>query len=244
MIFDILTLFPGVCEAYCQASILGRALKAGLIQVRAIDIRAHASDRHHTVDDAPYGGGSGMVMMAGPLVAALEDLPEEPAGPVIMLSPQGRPLDQDLVRQLAGEARLILICGRYEGVDERVRLLKVDQEISLGDFVLSGGELPALCLVDAVSRLIPGVLGGADSAGQDSFMDGLLEHPHYTRPAQFRGLEVPPVLLGGDHGAVARWRRKESLRRTLRRRPELLERARLDAADLELLAEVRREEEQ
>ena len=242
MVFDILTLLPEVCQAYCQASILGRAAKAGLIGVRCTQVRGFATDRHHTVDDVPYGGGNGMVMMAGPLMAALESLPAEPPARVILLTPQGRPFDQAKARELAGLERLVLICGRYEGVDERVRLLAVDEELSLGDFVISGGELAALCVVDAVSRLIPGVLGGADSAEADSFMDGLLEHPHYTRPPEFRGLLVPEVLKSGNHAAIARWRRKESLRRTWRQRPELLERAPLGRDDSRLLDEVRQEE--
>jgi len=238
VIFDILTLFPQACAAYLKASILGRAQKAGLITVRLIDVREYSQDRHRTVDDAPYGGGDGMVMKVEPIVAALESLPGKPDPRIILLSPTGTPFTQDAARELTGLERLVLICGRYEGVDERVRKLAVDQEISLGDFVLSGGELPALALVDAVSRLIPGVLGGSDSAAADSFSDGLLEHPHYTRPPEFRGLGVPEVLTGGNHAAIARWRRKESLRRTLERRPELLERAPLDQADRELLAEI------
>ncbi|MFH1058591.1 MAG: tRNA (guanosine(37)-N1)-methyltransferase TrmD [Pseudomonadota bacterium] len=245
MIFDLVTLFPEVCEAYCQASIMGRAQAAGLIRVRTTNPRDFAHDRHRTVDDVPYGGGDGMVMMPGPLTEALEGLRGPEAGPparVILLCPQGRPLDQVHVRDLAGLERLVLVCGRYEGVDERVRPL-VDEELSLGDFVLSGGELAALCVADAVSRLIPGVLGGADSAAADSFMDGLLEHPHYTRPAEFRGQAVPEVLLSGNHAAIARWRRKESLRRTLRRRPELIGRAQLSEEDHRLLTELATEGE-
>lgn len=238
MIFDILTLIPEACEPYIQASILGRAAKAGLINVRLTNVRDYAHDKHRTVDDAPYGGGNGMVMMPGPLVEAIEGLPPEPKGPVILLSPQGRVFNQKIARELAQEQRLTLVCGRYEGVDERVRLLKIDQELSLGDYVLSGGEIAALAVVDAVSRLIPGVLGGEQSAEADSFMDGLLEHAHYTRPPEFRGLGVPGVLLSGNHGAIARWRRKESLRRTLRRRPELMKSAGLDQDDEYLLAEI------
>lgn len=243
MIFDIVTLLPEVCQAYCQASILGRAVKAGLIEVRLTNPRDFAPDRHRTVDDLPYGGGDGMVMMPGPLVAALEGLKPGPPARVILLSPRGQPLDQAKARQLAGLERLVLVCGRYEGVDERVRQLAVDEELSLGDFVLCGGELAALAVLEAVSRLLPGVLGGADSAGADSFSDGLLEHPHYTRPPEFRGLTVPEVLLSGHHGAIARWRRKESIRRTLLARPELLAAADLTSAlDQRLLAEVRQEE--
>lgn len=243
MIFDILTLFPEVCQVYLEASILGRAARAGLIEARLINVRDFAPDRHRTVDDLPYGGGDGMVMMAPPLVAALESLPVEPGTRVILLSPQGRALDQELARELAVLPRLTLICGRYEGVDERVIAGWVDQEVSLGDFVLSGGELAALCLVDAVSRLIPGVLHGADSAAADSFMDGLLEHPHYTRPPEFRGMGVPEVLMSGHHAAIARWRRKESLRRTRDRRPDLLAKLTPDRQDQTLLAELDKEEE-
>ena len=241
MIFDILTLFPQACAAYLKASILGRAQKAGLITVRLTDVREFSFDRHRTVDDAPYGGGDGMVMKVEPVVAALESLPGKPEPRIILLSPAGVPFTQAVAQELAGLERLVLICGRYEGVDERVRKLAVDQEISLGDFVLSGGELPALAVVDAVSRLIPGVLGGADSAAADSFSDGLLEHPHYTRPPEFRGLGVPEVLVGGNHAAIARWRRKESLRRTLLRRPELLDAAPLGPEDQKLLAEIEEE---
>lgn len=242
MIFDLVTLFPEVCQAYGETSILGRAQLAGLIQVRTTNPRDFARDRHRTVDDMPYGGGDGMVMLPGPLCEAVESLAEGPPARVILLSPQGRPFDQAKARELAGLERLILVCGRYEGVDERFRLLLVDEELSLGDFVISGGELAALCVVDAVSRLLPGVLGGAESAAADSFADGLLEHPHYTRPAEFRGLAAPEVLLSGNHAAIARWRRKESLRRTARRRPELLERLELSREDARLLEEVRREE--
>lgn len=241
MIFDILTLFPQACAAYLKASILGRAQKAGLITVRLTDVREFSFDRHRTVDDAPYGGGDGMVMKVEPLVAALESLPGKPEPRIILLSPAGVPFTQAVAQELAGLERLVLICGRYEGVDERVRKLAVDQEISLGDFVLSGGEVPALAVVDAVSRLIPGVLGGADSAAADSFSDGLLEHPHYTRPPEFRGLGVPEVLTSGNHAAIARWRRKESLKRTLLRRPELLDQAPLEPEDRKLLAEIEEE---
>jgi tRNA (guanine37-N1)-methyltransferase len=244
LIFDILTLFPEVCQVYADASILGRAGKAGLIQVRLTNIRDFAEGRHRTVDDLPYGGGDGMVMMAPPLVAALESLPAEPAARVILLSPQGRTLDQALAGELAGLERLVLVCGRYEGVDERVIQGWVDQEVSLGDFVLAGGELAALAVVEAVARLLPGVLHGAGSAAADSFMDGLLEHPHYTRPPEFRGMGVPEVLVSGHHAAIARWRRKESLRRTRERRPDLLQRLALDRGDRLLMAELEKEEEE
>ncbi|MCB2186071.1 MAG: tRNA (guanosine(37)-N1)-methyltransferase TrmD [Deltaproteobacteria bacterium] len=236
MIFDILTLFPEACRAYLEASILGRAQKAGLVTVRLTNIRDFARDKHHTVDDTPYGGGSGMVMRPDPLCEAVEGLPPLPPGRVILLSPQGRPFSHARAAELAQRPRLILVCGRYEGVDERFITLKVDEEISLGDFVLSGGELAALAVVDAVSRLLPGVLGAADAADNDSFAAGLLEHPHYTRPAVYRGLAVPEVLQSGNHAAIARFRREESLRRTWRRRPELLERLALDKNDRAFLA--------
>ncbi|CAO0820916.1 tRNA m(1)G37 methyltransferase [Desulfarculales bacterium] len=242
MLFDIITLLPEVCQCYCQASILGRAVRAGLIGLRLINPREFATDRHRTVDDVPYGGGDGMVMMPGPLVAALESLKEGPPARVILLSPRGRRFDQAKARELAGCERLVLVCGRYEGVDERVRLLAIDEELSLGNFVLCGGELAALSVLEAVSRLFPGVLGGADSAGADSFSDGLLEHPHYTRPAEFRGLKVPEVLVSGHHGAIARWRRKESIRGTLLGQPDLLEGALVSDEDKRLLSEVRQEE--
>jgi tRNA (guanine37-N1)-methyltransferase len=238
MIFDILTLFPDICRDYCRISILGRAQQAGLITVRAWDIREHAHDRHRTVDDAPYGGGDGMVMMAPPVVEAIESLPSEPPGPVVALTPRGRVFDQNMASEFSKLERLILLCGRYEGFDERVHRLKVDQEVSLGDFVLSGGELPALCLVEAVSRLIPGVLGGADSAARDSFSDGLLEHPHYTRPPLFRDLAVPDVLTSGNHAAIDAWRREQSLRATAKRRPELLDDAELTADERSQLEEI------
>ena len=227
MIFDLLTLMPDECAAYLNASILGRAQAAGLIEVRLCNIRDFAHDKHHVVDDMPYGGGNGMVMMAGPIVAALESLevPEKgPEAPVIMLSPRGRVFNQEMALYLARLPRIILLCGRYEGIDERVAELKVDMEISLGDFVLTGGELAGLSVIDAVSRLIPGVLGGEESAAKDSFSNGLLEHPHYTRPAEFRGLKVPEVLLSGHHTNIEKWRFEQSLNITRLRRPDLLER--------------------
>ncbi|KIX15141.1 tRNA (guanosine(37)-N1)-methyltransferase TrmD [Dethiosulfatarculus sandiegensis] len=241
MIFDILTLLPEVCDLYCRTSIMGRARDKGLIEVRVTNIRDFATDKHRTVDDSPYGGGDGMVMMPGPLMAALESLPAEPKGRRIMLSPQGRPFDQDLAGELTREPRLTLICGRYEGLDQRALDLSGAEEISLGDFVLTGGELGALCLVDAVARLLPGVLGGKDSAQADSFMDGLLEHPHYTRPAVFQGLSVPEILLSGNHAAIERWRRNESLRHTLEKRPDLLPKVQLSQEDKEALARIKAE---
>lgn len=244
MIFDILTIFPEVCRTYCQTSILGRASAAGLIDVRLTDIRDFAHDKHRTVDDAPYGGGNGMVMKAPPVVEAIESLPDDPPGPVVLLSPRGRLFTQEKARSYSKLERLVLVCGRYEGIDARVARLAVDEELSLGDFVLSGGELPALAVVEAVSRLLPGVLGGEESAARDSFSEGLLEHPHYTRPPEYRGLEVPEVLLSGNHAAIDRWRRKQALRATHMRRPDMLEQAELIGDDVKLLDELKQEDSQ
>ncbi|HHL39872.1 MAG TPA: tRNA (guanosine(37)-N1)-methyltransferase TrmD [Deltaproteobacteria bacterium] len=229
MRFDILTLFPAYFDSPLKQSVLGRAAQRGLIEVRTHDIRDFARDRHRTTDDSPYGGGAGMVMKVEPVVAAIESLvgPREPgvrgasAGErVVMLTPQGEPFDQAMASRLAALERVVLLCGRYEGFDERIRAF-VDMELSVGDYVLSGGEPAALVVVDAVARLVEGVLGNSASALTDSFSSGLLEHPHYTRPDEFRGLTVPAVLLSGDHGAIERWRRAESRRRTLQRRPDL-----------------------
>lgn len=232
MQFDIFTLFPGLITPYLEESILQRAREHRLLQVNVYDIRAWASDKHHVTDEPPYGGGGGMVMKAQPIFAAVEGvLGAPPACPVILLTPQGRPFTQRVAEELVRYPRLALICGRYEGVDERVRARLVGDEISLGDFVLTGGELPALALVDAVSRLIPGVLGDPDGAADDSHSTGLLEYPHFTRPPEFRGWTVPPILLSGNHAAIARWRREQALLRTLRRRPDLLERANLSEKD-------------
>lgn len=231
--FDVLTIFPRMVEAPLEESILARARAAGLIEIAVHDLREWATDRHHTVDDYPFGGGAGMVMKPEPVFAAIEaiqPLATERAM-VVLLSPQGRRLDRALVRELAGHRRLLLICGRYEGVDERVREHVVDLEVSIGDVVVSGGELPALLLIDAVSRLVPGVLGSEASLDEESFEDGLLEYPQYTRPAEFREWGVPPVLLSGHHAEVARWRRRERLRRTFERRPDLLATASLTAED-------------
>ncbi len=240
MRFDVLTLFPGMFAGPLDESILKRARDAGLVDVQLHDLRAWATDRHRTVDDYPFGGGAGMVMKPEPLFAAVEairPLAPEPAT-VVLLTPQGRPLDRALVAELAALPRLLLICGRYEGVDERVRRHLADVEVSVADVVLSGGELPALLLIDAVARRLPGVLGGAESLAEESFEGGLLEYPQYTRPAEFRGWRAPDVLLSGHHAEVARWRQRQRLLRTRARRPDLLaaadltpaERAWLDAA--------------
>lgn len=246
MRFDAFTLFPQVMESYLEASVLGRARQAGLLDVRLHDIRDYARDRHRTTDDLPYGGGGGMVMKPEPIFAAVEEVlgDELDATPVILLSPQGRVFDQNVADELAGHARVALISGRYEGVDERVREHLADEEISVGDYVLTGGELPALLVIDAVARLLPGVLGDDQAASNDSHRRGLLEYPHYTRPAEYRGWSVPEVLRSGDHARVDAWRRRQALRRTLRRRPELLQGAELSAQEREWLqAESDLEEE-
>jgi tRNA (guanine37-N1)-methyltransferase len=223
MRFDILTIFPGMLEGPLSESILRRARERGLLDVRVHDLRRWAAPPQYRVDDMPYGGGAGMVFKPEPIFAAVEELASEPPRPwVVLLSPQGRRLDQALARELLGRERLLLICGRYEGVDERVREHLVDEEISIGDFVISGGELAAAVIVDAVGRLVPGVLGDASSAQSDSFSDGLLDHPQYTRPAVFRGWTVPETLLSGHHAVIEAWRQREALRATRRKRPDLL----------------------
>ena len=217
----MLTIFPEIFESPLRASLLGKAIAAGLVEVRIHDIRAYATDRHRKVDDEPYGGGPGMVMKPGPIFAAVEALGPGPKR-IVLLSPAGRRLDQALVRDLAREPWLVLICGRYEGVDERVVEGLGAEEVSIGDYVLSGGELPALVVIEAVARLVPGVVGKEESLLRESFEEGLLDHPHYTRPAEFRGMRVPEVLLSGDHAAIERWRREAALEKTRRNRPDLL----------------------
>ncbi|HOO58998.1 MAG TPA: tRNA (guanosine(37)-N1)-methyltransferase TrmD, partial [Candidatus Mcinerneyibacteriales bacterium] len=220
MIVDILTLFPEMFTSPFEESILKRAREKGYLSLDVHNIRDYAQDRHQVTDDYPYGGGAGMVMKAEPLVSAIESLNK--GHHRILLTPRGKPLTQETVRRLSGLEKLMLVCGRYEGVDERVTELAIDEEISLGDFVLSGGELAAMALVDAVVRLIPGVLGNEDSAAEESFSEGLLEYPQYTRPAEFRGRAVPEVLLSGDHARIAAWRKEEALKKTLRVRPDLV----------------------
>lgn len=238
MRFDIFTVLPELFPPYLDSSILKRARQAGLIDVRVHNIRDWTHDKHRTTDDTPYGGGGGMVMKPEPVFDAVENvLGQPPACPVILLTPQGRTFNQAIAADLAAAGHIALLCGRYEGVDERIRQHLVTDELSIGDFVLTGGELPALMIVDAVSRLIPGVLGAPDGAQNDSHASGLLEHPHYTRPPEFRGWQVPEVLLSGDHGKIARWRRQQSLLRTLQRRPDLLVTAPLSAEDLTFLKE-------
>jgi len=239
MQIDILTLFPAMFDGPLTESILKRAQEKRLLSIQLHDIRNYTSDKHRTVDDTPYGGGGGMVMMPGPLIEAVEDVRgPDTSVPVILLTPQGRVFTQRIAQELAQHPRLVLICGRYEGVDERVRQTVVTDEISIGDYVLTGGELAAMVIVDAVARLIPGVLGARWGAEEDSHAMGLLEYPHYTRPPEYRGLKVPDVLLAGDHEAVDRWRRREAIRRTWRRRPDLLLAADLSAEERWFLAEL------
>jgi tRNA (guanine37-N1)-methyltransferase len=222
--FDILTVFPEMFASPCGCSLLKKALDKGVIAIELHDIRSHALDKHRMTDDAPYGGGGGMVMKVEPIDRALRSIPMAADDiPVILLTPQGERFCQKTAEELAGYPQIVMVCGHYEGVDERVRLKLVNREISIGDYVMTGGELSAMVVVDAVSRLIPGVLGNCDSAGEDSFSMGLLEYPHYTRPAEYRGWKVPDVLLSGNHREIEIWRRRESLLRTKKRRPDLLE---------------------
>ncbi len=242
MLFDVFTLFPNLILPYLEESILQRARASGLVTVNVHDIRAWTPDRHHVTDEPPYGGGGGMVMKVQPIFAAVEDvLGSPPACPVILMTPQGRPFTQRVAEELVQLPRLALLCGRYEGIDERVRRHLVTDEISMGDFVLTGGELPALAVIDAISRLIPGVLGDPTGAADNSHATGLLEYPHYTRPPEFRGWGVPPVLLSGNHAQIERWRREQSLLRTLRKRPDMLEKAELTDKDRKFLEKVARE---
>lgn len=236
MRFDVFTIFPEVFEPYINLSILKKAAENQLIDIRLFNIRDWAVDKHHTTDDTPFGGGGGMVMKPEPIFAAVEDIEgSPPACSVILLSPQGEQLTYQLAKSLAAEERMALICGRYEGVDERVRQHLVTREISIGDYVLSGGEIPAMVIVEAVTRLLPGALGDPLATVQDSHARSLLEHPHYTRPATFRGWAVPEVLLSGNHAEVRRWRRQQSLLRTYLCRPDLLEKAELSEEDREFL---------
>lgn len=241
MRFDVFSLLPEVMQAYLQASILGRAQVAGLFEVHLHQLRDYTRDRHKTTDDEPFGGGGGMVMKPEPIFTAVESVLGEVLGqvPVLLLTPQGRLFNQRLAEKLAQEPRLALICGRYEGVDERVREQLATDEISIGDYVLTGGEIPALIVIDAVVRLLPGVLGDAEATHKDSHANGLLEYPHYTRPAEFRGWIVPEVLRGGDHARIDRWRREQSLLRTHLRRPDLLQLAPLTEEDRAILEKIR-----
>ena len=241
--FHVVTIFPGMFTSPLAESIIARALEKGLIEIGLHDVRDYTHDRHRTVDDYPFGGGAGMVMKPEPLFEAVEALrtssDEGDAVPVVLLTPQGRTLTQAAVEGLAEQREIVLICGRYEGVDERVRRHLVTDEISIGDYVLSGGELAAMVLIDAVARLVPGVVGSAESTQGDSFTTGLLQHPQYTRPAEFRGWAVPDVLLSGNHAEIAGWRRRESLRRTLQRRPDLLDSTDLSPEDRRSIEDLR-----
>lgn len=238
---DVFTIFPDLVEGYCSASLLGRGRDRGVVDLRVHDLRTAADDARRSVDDSPFGGGPGMVLMCEPLFAAVEaaDADDGLPRPLLLLSPGGRRFDQAMARELAASPGFSLLCGRYEGVDQRVSDHLVDGEVSVGDVVLGGGEAAALVVIEAVSRLVPGVLGNVDSSLEESFAGGLLEYPQYTRPAEFRGFGVPEVLLSGDHGAVERWRRVQALRRTLTRRPDMIEaRGGLSAEEVALLAEA------
>jgi tRNA (guanine37-N1)-methyltransferase len=245
MKFDIVTIFPRMVEAGLAEGVIGRGVERGLLDIKVHDLREYTTDRHRSVDDVPYGGGPGMVMKPEPLARAVEDIRARRGGPdtVVLLSPQGRRFTQAEAARMSGLRHVAFLCGRYEGMDERVRTLVATEELSIGDYVLSGGELPALVIVDAISRLVPGVVGDARSVEEDSFSRGLLDHPHYTRPAEFAGEKVPDVLISGHHEQVRRWRRKTAIRRTLERRPELLDVAALDDEERALLDEIRKEQE-
>lgn len=246
MQFEVFTLLPEVFSPYLESSILQRARQRELIEVRVHNIRDYTHDKHHTTDDTPYGGGGGMVMKPEPVFEAVEsilgrtsDPAQGPPIPVILLTPQGRVFTQRVAEELAGYERIALLCGRYEGVDERIREHLVTHEISMGDYVLTGGELPALMIIDAVSRLIPGVLGDPTGAEDDSHSMGLLEYPHYTRPPEFRGWQVPEVLLSGDHGRIEKWRREQALLRTLMKRPDMIEKAELSQEDQKIVERLK-----
>ncbi|NND45150.1 MAG: tRNA (guanosine(37)-N1)-methyltransferase TrmD [Xanthomonadales bacterium] len=245
MRFDVITLFPEAIAAMTDTGVTGRAIRDGLVALHTWNPRDYATDRHRSVDDRPYGGGPGMVMTVEPLRSAIRAAREAhgASARVSLMSPQGRRLDQAAVRSLAERPGMILLCGRYEGIDERLIDLEVDEEWSLGDYVISGGELAAAVMIDAVGRLVPGVLGDEDSAAQDSFSEHLLDHPHYTRPESVGNRVVPEVLVSGDHEAIRRWRRKQALGRTWQRRPELLQAGALNEEDRRLLDEYRREQQ-
>ena len=242
MRFDVFTLFPAILQPYLEASILQRAIQNNLLEVYLHDIRAWTTDKHHITDDAPFGGGGGMVMKPEPIFTAVESVLGSPLPcPLILLTPQGRTYTHEIAQELAQHPRLALLSGRYEGFDERVRQHLVTDEISIGDYVLTGGELPALILIDSITRLIPGALGDPDGAQDDSFASGLLEYPHYTRPANFRDWDVPEILLSGNHAQIARWRREQALLRTFQRRPDLLEKLDLSETDRCFLKKIRDE---
>lgn len=243
MRFDVITLFPELVTSVAQSGVTGRAVTRGIMTLNCINPRDYATDVHKTVDDRPYGGGPGMVMRSDCLLQAITDAKQLNSGKVLYLSPQGQVLTQTLAKELAQSSGLILLCGRYEGIDERVIELTVDMECSIGDYVLSGGELGAMVVIDAITRLLPNALGHTESAEQDSFSDGLLDCPHYTRPEVVQGLSIPEVLKSGNHAAIARWRRKQSLGRTWQRRPDLLKQKTLSQADEDLLEEYQQEQQ-
>ena len=247
MLFDLVTLFPDLFDSFLRSSLIGKALSGNVLEIRLVNIRDFTSDRHRTADDRPYGGGPGMVLMPSPLARAIESAhgnePDRAESRTVLLSPAGRPFDQSKAIEYAALDRLILVCGRYEGVDERICQTLVDEEISLGDFVLSGGEVPAMAVIEAVARLLPGFMGAAASVNEETFSDGLLEYPQYTRPDSFRGLDVPEVLLSGNHEAINTWRRRMRLRRTYERRPDLLAEAKLTDTDRKFLAMLDSEQE-
>ena len=239
---NILTIFPEMFDSFFSSSILGRAREQGLLDIRTTDIRPYSTSKHHNTDDYPFGGGAGMVMMAQPIIDAMAAVSEEyPQARRIYLGPRGKKLTADLARELSHEKELVLLCGHYEGVDQRALDVCVDEEISIGDYILTGGEPAAMVLTDCVARFVPGVLGSADSPEEESFSDGLLEYPQYTRPREINGMAVPDILLNGDHAKISAWRRRESLKATLKHRPDLLETAMLDQKDLVLLEEIRKE---
>jgi len=246
MKFDVVTIFPRMIESGLAEGVVGRGIAQGLVDVRVHDLRAFTTDRHRTVDDVPYGGGPGMVMKVEPFVRALDAIREArgSAAAVVLLSPQGKRFDQVEAGRLHDLGHVVLLCGRYEGIDERVRQLVATEELSIGDFVVSGGETPALLVIDAVSRLVPGVVGDRESVEQDSFAQGILDHPHYTRPAAFEGRRVPDVLLSGHHAEVRRWRMKQALLRTLDRRPDLIDEDTLSREQRNLLGDAIDEKEE
>jgi tRNA (guanine37-N1)-methyltransferase len=235
--FDIISLFPQMLTSPLGESILKRAQQNGLIDIRVHQLRDYTDDKHHVTDDTPYGGGAGMVMKVEPIVKAIEDLKRPGETRVILMSPQGEMFSQEVAQRLSAFDHLVLICGRYEGVDERVQFF-IDEELSIGDYILTGGELAALVIIDAVSRLVPGVVGEPASVVEDTFSGSLLKYPQYTKPRSFCGLEVPPVLLGGDHQKIYAWRRAEALKKTRQKRPDLLQRAALTEADKKILMEA------
>lgn len=223
MRFDVVSLFPEIINGYCSSSIIGRASKQGIVDINTVNPRDFSKNKHKKVDDVPYGGGAGMVLACDPIFSAVESIERLENSQLIMLSPQGEAFTNEIATELASKNQLIMICGHYEGFDERIRTGLNPREISLGDFVLTGGELAALCMIDAVTRFIPGGLGKIESAHEDSFFNGLLEYPHYTRPAEYRGMKVPDVLTSGNHQEIAKWRRKQAITRTYNRRPDLFE---------------------